>query len=184
MKYDFPSEIWVSFSGEISNLTAHQIMSNFSMATQNGVKTIHFLIQSAGGVVADGVALYNYLVDLPVELITYNTGSVKSAAVLPFLAGKKRIATDTAAFMIHKAGTVIAERMPAWYLRQRADDLEIDDMNSEKILRKHLAIPEEKWLKYQSVDLTISAQEALLFSLVHEISVFKSPSGGQLFHIS
>lgn len=181
---DLPSEVWCTFAGVINEVTQHQIMYNFCGAIARNVQTIHFLIQSPGGRVADGVALYNYLVALPITLITYNAGAVQSAAVLPFLAGKHRIASDTAIFMIHKAGTTIPERVPAWFLRQRADDLEIDDRNSERILKKYIVMPEEKWEKYQSIDLFIAAHEALQFSFVHDLSAFKPPADGAMFHIT
>lgn len=180
----FPSEIWLTFSGQINEATNHQIVSHFCAAIERKAHTIHFLIQSPGGVIADGVALYNYLINLPVNLITYNIGGVKSVAVLPFLAGKRRIATDTAVFMIHKSGTSIEERVPAWFLRQRAHDLEMDDLNTESILKKHIVMPDEKWEEYRLMDLNISAQQALEFSFIHEISLFKPATNDALFHVS
>lgn len=136
MDDSLPPEIWCTFSGVINETTLHQIMNSFTAAIAGNVQTVHFVIQSPGGRVAEGVALHNYLVSLPITLITYNAGAVQSAAVLAFLAGKHRTASGTATFMIHKSTTEILGRVPAWFLKQRADDLEIDDMNSEKILKK------------------------------------------------
>jgi ATP-dependent Clp protease protease subunit len=43
------------------------------------------LVQSTGGFVGDGIAIYNYLRNVPIEIIAYNGGMVSSIAVLVFI---------------------------------------------------------------------------------------------------
>ena len=67
-------------------------------------KSIHLLIESPGGLLDDGIALY---LDLRarardgVKVITESRGLVASAAVLPYLAGDERITSTGSQVMIH-----------------------------------------------------------------------------------
>jgi ATP-dependent protease ClpP protease subunit len=63
--------------------------------------TIHCLFSSSGGFVDPGIALYNFLRSLPIELIMHNIGSVASAANAVFLAGEKRYAAAHSSFLFH-----------------------------------------------------------------------------------
>ncbi len=97
-----PSEIWATLAGVVDLQMTQRIFAFFADALRTGVKTVHLLMHSSGGFVTDGVGLYNYVANLPIEVITYNAGGVSSIAVIVFLAGKKRVADETATFMIHK----------------------------------------------------------------------------------
>lgn len=63
--------------------------------------TIYCLFSSSGGDVESGVALYNFLRALPVELIMHNIGSVVSTANIIFLAGAVRYAAVHSSFLFH-----------------------------------------------------------------------------------
>jgi ATP-dependent protease ClpP protease subunit len=55
-----------------------RVFQTSAIAINGGVKTIHLLFHSSGGRVADGVVLYNYFRNLPIELYIYTGGSVSS----------------------------------------------------------------------------------------------------------
>jgi len=77
-----PSCVYATFAGPIDQQTLPRIFQNFAGATQRGVRELHLLFQSTGGVVGDGISLYNYIRTLPLDLHIYNTGAVHSIAVL------------------------------------------------------------------------------------------------------
>lgn len=66
------------------------------------VDTIRVHIDSYGGSVSEGWAIYNALRQHPAEVVTYGDGFVASAALYPFLAGDVRIASNLSAYYMHQ----------------------------------------------------------------------------------
>lgn len=77
-----------SFADEINRLDADEII-------------VH--IDSRGGYVAEGWAMYNTLKQKSAKVTTVADGFVASAALYPFLAGEQRIAGSVSAFFLHNA---------------------------------------------------------------------------------
>lgn len=73
-------------------------------------KAIHLLVESPGGFLTDGIALYSELRARArdgVKVSSETRGLVASAAVLPFLAADERKVTQESNIMIHDAWTYI-----------------------------------------------------------------------------
>ena len=64
--------------------------------------TIHVHIDSYGGAVSEGWAIYNALLRHPAKINTYGDGFVASAALFPFLAGDNRYASNLSAYYLHE----------------------------------------------------------------------------------
>jgi len=64
--------------------------------------TLDISISSGGGDVVSSFGLYNELKGFPVDITTRNSGAVDSAAIMPFLAGRKRYACASSAFFFHQ----------------------------------------------------------------------------------
>jgi ATP-dependent Clp protease protease subunit len=158
-------------------LTACAI-AGFTSATK-----ANLLIQSAGGAVGDGIAIYNYLRYLPIEIVTYNAGAVESIAVLPYLAGRIRRASRHAVFMLHKTVWPNPAPLGAMELSIRAEASRLHDANVEAILRSEISLPDEKWTTHNTSDLVIGAPDAVDYRLVHEIADFRPPHGAPLINI-
>ncbi len=62
---------------------------------------VYLFLNSPGGQIDDGISLFGLLRSLPIELTTINTGFVASIAILPFMAGKTRIALPHSRFHFH-----------------------------------------------------------------------------------
>ncbi len=179
-----PKEIYATFSGMIDQGAVQRVFSVFPIAVNGGVKKVHLLIHSSGGFVSDGIALYNYLTNLPLDFVTYNCGSIQSVSVLLYLVGEVRKCSGNATFLIHKTRFSFQDAATAFDLRVNADSAELSDKNSDAILRKYITtMPDDKWAIRERSDLTISAQEAKEFGLVHDISDFCPPEGTQLYNI-
>jgi ATP-dependent Clp protease protease subunit len=112
-----------------------------------------------------------------------NVGGDSSIAVIVFLAGKHRVASDTATFMIHKTHASPPSGATAAVLNEIADSLNVDNDRTETILHRHISMPSEKWDLHHHGSLTITAQEAIQFTLIHEIAPFAPLPGSTLFSI-
>ena len=66
------------------------------------VGTLHVYIDSYGGSVSEGWAIYNALREHPATVNTYGSGFVASAALYPFLAGDNRYASSLSAYYLHQ----------------------------------------------------------------------------------
>lgn len=174
-------EVWQIFAGEINNAAFSRLAAHLAGAKQANMARIHLLIQSAGGFVGDGIAMYNLLLNLPVDVASYNAGSVESIALLPYLAGKRRLVSQSATFLIHKTHVQVPGRATGSVLAAAAEAADLHDQNVEAVLRRHLSMPEAKWKVHGERDLLVSATEAVEYGIAHEIADFKP--NGPLFNI-
>lgn len=90
---------------------------------QLDAEEIHVHINSGGGSVAEGFAIYNALRDHPAKIVTHADGFVASAGIFPFLAGDQRIANIVSAFYFHPV-QMAANGGPK-ELRKAADQAEL-----------------------------------------------------------
>jgi ATP-dependent Clp protease protease subunit len=86
------------------------------------VSRINVFINSYGGEVAEGVAIYNALKRHKAKVATYCDGFACSIASVIFMAGDERIMNDASALMVHNAWTLASGN--ANELRKAADDIE------------------------------------------------------------
>lgn len=83
-------------------------VSAMSLASQIeglDVDQINVRIDSYGGSVSEGWAIYNVLRKHPAKIVTYADGFVASAALYPFMAGDERMASSLSAFYFHEVMT-------------------------------------------------------------------------------
>lgn len=66
------------------------------------VEEIRVHIDSYGGAVSEGWAIYNALRQHPARVVSYGDGFVASAALYPFLAGDERVASSLSAYYLHR----------------------------------------------------------------------------------
>ena len=112
---DITSFPW--FDGDVSaNNLSRQL------AELQNVSQINVYINSYGGEVAEGLAIYNALKRHPAKVVTYCDGFACSIASVIFMAGEERIMCNPSFLMIHDAWSYAAGN--ADELRKQADDLE------------------------------------------------------------
>ena len=80
-----PKTVYATFVGPIDQMSLSRIFQNFGGAVTGKVETVHLLFQSTGGMIGDGISLYNFFIGLPLSLHIYNTGSVQSNRCLGFM---------------------------------------------------------------------------------------------------
>jgi ATP-dependent Clp protease protease subunit len=176
-------EGWFTLSGDVNSDMVHRVFEATSHMTEDGIETAHVLVQSNGGYVSDGLCLYNFMANAPVNFIMYNGGAVASIAVILFMAGKKRYASETARFMIHKSHATASPGSRPDALNIIVEGLRADDARTEAILRKHIELTPEQWGIHQYGDLHLNARDAKTAGMIDEIADFAPPRGAPLRNI-
>jgi ATP-dependent protease ClpP protease subunit len=169
-------ELWAIYCGDINAANVSKLVGGLTTVGNKGTKRVHILFQSWGGFVGDGVFLYNALKKLSVEIVLYNAGQVASAATLAYLGAHSRKTTANAIFMIHKS-TYNPNAAGVDKLKAVADNLAIDDIRVEEILRSHLRLPEELWTQFRFHDVYLTGTDAVAYGMAEEVGEFSPPAG-------
>jgi ATP-dependent Clp protease protease subunit len=175
------NSIYAVFAGGIDQAAVQRIFQGIAGASASGVNDIHLLFQSFGGMVGDGVCLYNFFRSLPLDLTLYNVGNVSSAATTAFLGARKRKTSAYATFMVHRVQSP-AQAATSERLNAVAHSLIADDERTEAILRQHLTLTEDQWTVHRSAELWLTAKEAESCGLA-EIGEFAPPAGTRVFNV-
>lgn len=121
--------------------------------------TINVYINSYGGEVAEGLAIYNALKRHKAKVITYVDGFACSIASVIFMAGDERIMSNSSLLMIHNAWAYTAGN--ANELRKMADDLDIMTQASINAYMLDVNITEEELKQLLDNETWLSPQLAL-----------------------
>src|SRR5690554_3262919 len=108
---------WEYYDNDVSSYTLSK-----ELAEMKDIETINVHINSYGGEVAEGLAIYNMLKNHNAKVKTYCDGFACSIASVVFMAGDERIMSEASLLMIHNAWTSISGNDAE--LRKQADDLE------------------------------------------------------------
>ena len=179
----YDGQAWFTLSGDVNSDMVRRVFDAVADMTEDRITTAHVLIQSNGGYVSDGICLYNYLSKLPIRLVTYNAGAVASIAVILYLAGEQRYASETARFMVHKSHASAPHGARPDALRIIVEGLQADDARTEQILRSHVQLREEQWQTHAYSDLHLTATEALDVGMIDEVRDFAPPKGQRVTNI-
>lgn len=137
-------------------------VSGFSLAQDVkdlDVDVINVHINSYGGSVSEGLAIYNTLKNHKAKIRTYCDGFACSAASVVFMAGDERYMNDASLLMIHNAWMYMAGN-PA-QLRKGADDLEKITQGSVEAYMGRVNITEEKVKELMDAESWILPSEAV-----------------------
>jgi ATP-dependent Clp protease protease subunit len=177
------NEAFFTLTGDVNSDMVHRVFEAVSRMTSRDIDTAHILLQSNGGYVSDGLCLYNFMQNAPIKFVMYNAGAVASIAVILFLGGNQRYASETARFMVHKSHATASPGVRPDALEIIVDGLRADDARTEQILRKHVAFTAEHWAVHAYSDLHLTAREAKAVGMVDEVADFAPPRGAHLINI-
>ncbi len=181
-------EPYVQFSGKISELSAQALFEAIRDLQERGANMVHLLINSIGGNCHEGISLYKKLTHLGVDLITYNTGSVDSAAVPIFLAGRQRFSTDEGQFLVH-APYITSDG------RERLQHMVNAEEKIRFMLQKHAAtianiltsrtrITADQAQEYLTSETDIGSQEALRLGIITAIQNINIPAHAKVISLT
>ena len=131
-------------------------------------KALTVRINSYGGEVAEGLAIYNLLKSYEGEVTTVCDGFACSVASVVFMVGTKRIMPRSSLLMIHNAWTWASG--DADDLRKAADDLEKITQPSVEIYTSVSNLDADEIKAMMDAETWIDADEALDFGFATEIS--------------
>lgn len=131
------------------------------------VDTINVHINSYGGDVAEGLAIYNVLREHKAQIVTICDGFACSAASVVFMAGDKRVMQPASLLMIHNAWTVAMGN--AAQLRKTADDIETITQASVEAYKKVATISEEEIKALMDAETWILPKDAVEYGFATEI---------------
>lgn len=130
-------------------------------------KSINVHINSYGGDVSEGLAIYNVLREHPAQITTICDGFACSAASVVFMAGDKRIMSPASLLMIHNAWTIAMGNASA--LRKTADDIETITQASVEAYKRGAKISEEEIKALMDAETWILPSDAVAWGFATDI---------------
>lgn len=163
---------WPWLEGDVSASNLSKQLDSLADVTE-----IHVYINSYGGEVAEGLAIYNALKRHNAKVKTFCDGFACSIASVIFMAGDERIMNDASLLMIHNAWTW-AEGNAA-ELRKQADDLEKITQASVNAYMAHSSLSEEEIKALMDAESWILPEEALSYGFATSIAKAEKSNANQ-----
>lgn len=157
----------VPIDDDVANIIIAQLLYLDSQTPADGDKTIKMYINTPGGIISSGLAIYDtmQLIQSPVETIC--TGIAASMGSILLAGGSKRSILPHGKVLIHQ---------PLGECSGQASDILIEAEEIKKdreilidILSKHTNQTKEKLLKDMDRDCWMSAEEALNYGIIDYI---------------
>ncbi len=160
----------VFLGSEVDDVVANSIIAQLLfLQSEDPKKDIHFYINSPGGVVSAGLAIYDTMQMISCDVRTYCIGQAASMGAVLLAAGAagKRFALPHSRIMIHQ---------PSGGCQGTAADIDIQAQEILKtrtvlydILAKHIGKSAEQIAKDSQRDFFLSAQEAAEYHVVDTV---------------
>lgn len=158
---------WEWLDSDVSSYTLSKELKELDA----GVETINVHINSYGGEVAEGLAIYNMLKNHNAKVKTYCDGFACSIASVIFMAGDERVMSDASMLMIHNAWMMTAGN--SQQLRKDADDLDKITQGSIAAYLSRINITEDKLKELLDAETWLLPDEAKEMGFATEIVTAK-----------
>jgi ATP-dependent protease ClpP protease subunit len=177
-----PPVVYISFSAEINAHTTESLIAALANCANKGVKEVYLLLSTPGGLVMNGMNLYNVLRAFPFKLTTHNVGNVDSIGNAVFLAGTTRYASPHSTFMFHGVGfdTPPGMRLEEKSLRERLDSILSDQTRIGGIIAERTNMTEEQIKGLFREAQTKDAAFAAGCGIIHEVRDVQIPPGSPI----
>lgn len=166
----------IFLTGEVNDDVADLVIAQlFYLESQDSHKDIHFYLNSPGGAVTAGLAIYDTMQYVSCEVATICLGQAASMGAVLLAAGarSKRMALPNARVMIHQ---------PLGGAQGQASDIEIQakEMGRVKqrlndILVEHTGQPLEVIKRDTDRDFFLTAEEAMAYGLIDKVVKRRKP---------
>lgn len=141
------------------------------------VDRINVHIDSYGGSVSEGWAIYNALKNHPAKVVTYGDGFVASAALYPFMAGEERYASNLSAYYFHQV--MVSASGYAEDLRAAANQAELMTEVGLSAFTEHTGLTAEDVRQLQKSETWLTPSEALERGIATAILADSAPRYAQ-----
>lgn len=146
---------WEWIDSDVSSYTLAKVLDSLPET----IEKINVFINSYGGEVAEGLAIYNALKRHKAKIVTYCDGFACSIASVIFMAGDERIMSNASLLMIHNAWTYAQGN--ANDLRKQAEDLDTITQASINAYMNKVNITEEELKELLDSEKWMECNEAL-----------------------
>lgn len=152
---------WDWFESDVSSYTLSKQIEGLEC------DQINVYINSYGGEVAEGLAIYNQLKRHKAKVKTICDGFACSAASVVFMAGDERVMSTASLLMIHNAWSWASGN--AKELRKQADDLDKITQASINAYMQEVNVTEEELKQLLDDETWLTPQEALEMNFITTI---------------
>ena len=158
-----------------------QDVSAYGLAKQleelGPVDEINVRINSYGGEVAEGIAIYNALRNHPARVTTECAGFACSIASVIFMAGDERVMNEASLLMIHNAWSRCAGN--AEEHRKEADDLDTVTQLSKKVYMAATDLDEAELTAWMDAETFIDSETALARGFATKVNPINAGNAAQ-----
>lgn len=148
---------------------------------------LYLFINSTGGQIDDGISLFGFIRSLPVEVTTINTGLIASIAIMPFMAGKIRVALPHSQFHFHdfEWNYPAAHNLTRLEYIDHTQILNSSRQRTMEILKQNTSITDEEFeqLKLFDVPTIKDAAFAKERGIVHEVNYVTITEEMNIFNV-
>ena len=176
-------EAYIRFMAPILPQTTHELLQIVDRKIKEQCKRIHIMISSPGGSVFHGLSLYNFMKGAPVEVYTYNFGSVDSIGLVLFCAGDKRFSVPHARFLIHGVRFNISGNasFDEKQIEENLRSIKIDQQNIARVIADTAGKALNDVENDMNNRITLNPTEAKEYGLIHEIQSALFPAEADLW---
>lgn len=167
----------ISLDTEIDEDSAAQFIKNIRLMDHLTEKEITVLINTPGGSVHQGLAIYDAIKECRSEVITHAVGPCWSMGAIILQAGDQRIISQNATVMIHEGSTGFDEdhvkNIERWYKEDQRIGKVCDQILFEKMKEKNPKFTMKKLQQMNIFDTILTAEEAVKYGLAQKIAEHK-----------
>lgn len=162
----------IGIYGDITSFAIYDSdVSSYNLSKQleelEDVERIDVFINSYGGEVAEGIAIYNALKRHSAKIVTHCNGFACSIASVIFAAGDERIMNESSILMIHDPFTYTSGN--ANELRKQAETLDKLANLSVQVYQKNSSLSEDEIKEMMKEETWILPEEALSYGFATSI---------------
>jgi ATP-dependent Clp protease, protease subunit len=137
---------------------------------RNRFAAVNLLLSSTGGILDHAYYLCSVLDALPIKIITYNVGSVNSAAILPFVCGDERYAIPSSTFYFHQTHyPPPTDAVSASFVASRAKSIAREDQRSASFVAQKIGVAPKDVKNWQRSELFMDTDTALARGVIHGV---------------
>jgi len=176
--------IYLNYNYGIDSDKTNALIAIVNNLVSQGYDKVCFLINSGGGDVNAGIALYNYLRSLPIKIVMHNMGIIASIANVVFLAGTERYACPHSTFLFHGTTYGINSQVTAHQLGEIYDMAIKDQEKIIGIISDNTTIDTIALQKMFTQGETQNSAFAVKYGLIKEARFPKIPQNAQIVTIN
>lgn len=165
-----PGGVFIGFNAGIDRKSVEQLVTVCGEAARNQFQTLNLLLSSEGGLVDHAYYACTILNALPIKLVTWNIGSVQSAANLLFLCGKERYAIEGSTFYFHQTHQNPPQgQLTASFVRRSAKGISREDTRAATFISQKTGRTVKDALKWAKAELYMDTRSALANGIIEGV---------------